>query len=272
MNERVLTAYNKRPRKWIANSLLAAVILFVIGISFVGSTINWFRLENFPANFAVMIKGLVNINWDFFFGINGFEFGEGIIYKTIETIAIAFMGTLLGGLLAIPFGFLAAVNVVGKKWAKVSEAILVMIRVLPEIILAIIIIGGFGMTALAGVLTIGIHSIGMLGKLFAEAIDNMDRGPLEALDSVGANIWQKIRYGIIPSILPDLSSVSLYRFDINVRSASILGILGAGGIGTPLIIAANAWAWDMLGTVLLAVVIMVLIVDFLSSYLRNKLV
>lgn len=145
---------------------------------------------------------------------------------------------------SIPFGFLAAENVVGKKIAKISEVLLLIIRVFPEIILGIIIVKGFGMNALSGILTIGLHSIGMLGKLFSEAIDNMDKSPLEALDSVGANIWQKIRYGVIPNILPDFSSITLYRLDINVRSASILGLVSAGGIGSLLTIASTMWSWE----------------------------
>ena len=156
--------------------------------------------------------------------------------------------------------------------AKISEVILLIIRVFPEIILGIIIVKGFGMNALSGILTIGLHSIGMLGKLFSEAIDNMDKSPLEALDSVGANTWQKIRYGVIPNILPDLSSITLYRLDINVRSASILGLVSAGGIGSLLTIASTMWSWELLGTILIAIILMVMFVDFVSSRLRRKLV
>jgi len=112
----------------------------------------------------------------------------------------------------------------------------------------------------------------MLGKLFSEAIDNMDKSPLEALDAVGANSWQKIRYGIIPQIVPDLSSIALYRLDINVRSATVLGIIGAGGLGASLILAAENWNWDILGTIMIAIIVMVLFVDAISSYLRGKLV
>jgi len=113
--------------------------------------------------------------------------------------------------------------------------------VFPEIVLAIIIVKGFGITPLACVSTIGIHSVGMLGKLFSESIDNMDNGPIEALDASGANIWQKIRFGIMPQIIPELASVSLYRFDISLRSASVLGIVGssAGGFGAQLLLASS---------------------------------
>ena len=95
---------------------------------------------------------------------------------------------------------------------------------------------------------------------------------LIALDSVGANVWQKIRYGVLPKILPDLSSITLYRLDINVRAASILGLVSAGGIGSILTIASSMWSWELLGTILLAVIIMVMLVDFISSSLRKKLV
>jgi phosphonate transport system permease protein len=100
----------------------------------------------------------------------------------------------------------------------------------------------------------------------------MDKAPLEALDAVGANIWVKIRYGIMPQVIAEFSSIALYRLDINVRSATVLGIIGAGGIGASLILASENWNWDILGTILLAIVFMVISVDIISSFLRNKLI
>ncbi len=272
MNPVITDKYNQRPRKWKANLLLGVVFIIVISLSFMGSSINWYRLSNLQYSLGVMIRDIVKIDWNFFFGTGGFDFDQGIVYLTIETLAIAFLGTLIGAILAIPFGLLAAENVVGKKWARVSEGLLVLIRVLPEVILAIILLKGFGMNAFTGALTIGIHSIGMLGKLFAEAVDNMDRSALEALDAVGANTWQKIRFGILPNLLPDFSSITLYRFDINVRSASVLGVISAGGLGAPLLIASTNWSWEMLGSIMVAIIIMVMSVDVLSGYLRKKLV
>lgn len=271
-NQRILVAYGKQPKRWIMNLVFAFALLITIVFSFSGATINWVRLANIGISLGDMFRGIVKIDWDFFFGINGFDFNQGIVYLTLETLAIAFIGTFLGGIIAIPFGFLASENVIGKRWAKVFEIVLLMIRVFPEIILAFILIQGFGMNALSGVLTIGLHSIGMLGKLYAEAIDNMDRSPLEALDSVGANTIQKIRYGILPNIIPDLSSIALYRLDINVRAATILGIVSAGGIGTLLNTAISMWSWPTLGNILLGIIIMVLSVDYLSSKLRSKLI
>ncbi len=265
-------ALKRKPKRWVINLVFVGATVAAMVYSFAGSTINWTRVRTIGISLRVMMEGFADLQWDFFFGTGIFRFEEGVIYLTLVTLAVAFIGTFMGAVLAIPFGFLASHNIVGKRVARIGEAILVIIRVFPEIVLALILLKGFGMNALTGVMTIGIHSIGMLGKLFAEAIDNMDKSPLEALDAVGANAWQKIRYGIIPQVAADVSSITLYRLDINVRSATVLGIIGAGGLGASLILAADSWSWNILGTILLAIVIMVLTVDAISSYLRGKLV
>jgi phosphonate transport system permease protein len=264
--------YSNRPKKWKINLLFFIILVTSLVLSFSGSAINWLRFDNLLINLQIMIESFININVDFLLGRGIYLFEEGVIYLTIETFAIAFVGTTLGALIAIPVSFLAASNIVGKNTARIGESVLVLIRVFPEIILAIILVRGFGINPLTGVITIGIHSVGMLGKLFSETIENMDKSSLEALDSVGANMIQKILYGIIPQILPDISSITLYRLDINVRSATVLGIIGAGGLGAILILAADNWNWDILGTVMIAIVLMVLVVDAISSYLRGKLV
>jgi len=128
------------------------------------------------------------------------------------------------------------------------------------------------MNAFTGVLVIGLHSIGMIGKLFAEMIDNMDKGPIEALDAVGASLWQKIRYAIIPQVAADFSSVALYRLDINVRSATILGVVGAGGIGTLITLAGQNSNWNVMGMIMITIVITVITVDVISAKLREKLI
>ncbi|MFA5649170.1 MAG: phosphonate ABC transporter, permease protein PhnE [Bacteroidales bacterium] len=264
--------YGKQPKRWIINTIFVVLLIVVIIFTFSGSTIKLTRLKNLDYTLGDMFRRIIKIQWDFFFGVGDYQFSQGIVHLVLETFAIGFLGTLFGAILAIPFGFLGAESLVGKKVAKISEVILLIIRVFPEIILAIILVKGFGMNAFSGMLTIGLHSIGMLGKLFSEAIDNMDKSPFEALDSVGANVWQKIRYGVLPNILPDLSSITLYRLDINVRAVSILGLVSAGGIGSILTIASSMWSWELLGTILLAVIIMVMLVDFISSSLRKKLV
>jgi phosphonate transport system permease protein len=262
----------RKPKTWIMNGIFTAIVLIAVIISFQGSSINLLRLQTIGINLRIIGRQMIDINVDFFFGRGVYSFQEGVIYLTIETLAIGFLGTLVGAVLALPFSFLASKNIVGHKVAKVGEAILVAIRVFPEIILALVIVKGFGMNALTGMLTIGIHSIGMLGKLFSGTIDNMDKSSLEALEAVGATTLTKIRYGILPQILADLSSITLYRLDINVRSATVLGIVGAGGLGASMILSAENSNWDILGTIMIAIIIMVLTVDMISSRLRSKLV
>ncbi|HOI47254.1 MAG TPA: phosphonate ABC transporter, permease protein PhnE [Bacilli bacterium] len=265
----------EQPKLWIYNLILAAVIIFLIVYSFTDSQINLSRFANVWPSFKVMINGFANPNTEFLFGLfdaDGSIDKTTIPYLTMQTIAIAFVGTIVASIFALPIAFITAKNVAGKHLSKVGEFILVVIRTFPEIILALILIRVFGIGALTGMLTIGLHSIGMLGKLFAEAIENMDRGPIEALDAVGANLWQKIRYAIIPQVLPDFLSMGLYRFDINVRAATILGVVSAGGLGTPLIFASNEWNWPTLSSILIAIILMVVVVDLVSSKLRAKLV
>lgn len=262
----------KKPKKWITNLIFTFAIIIAIVYSFSDSRINWKRFNSVGSYLNAMLESFADIDVDFLLGTGLYRFEEGVLFLTLETLAIGFLGTLIGAILAIPFSFLASTNIVGPKFAKIGETFLIIIRVFPEIILALILVKGFGMNALTGVLTIGLHSIGMLGKMFAETIDNMDRSSIEALDAVGANVWQKIRYGIIPQIVPELSSVALYRLDINVRSATILGIIGAGGLGATMVLAASNWNWSVLGAIMLSIIVMVLVVDGISSYLRNKLV
>jgi phosphonate transport system permease protein len=138
--------------------------------------------------------------------------------------------------------------------------------------MAILFIKAVGPGPFSGVLALGVHSIGMLGKLFSEAIENMDLKPAESLTACGANEIQKVWFAIIPQVLPEFASFSLYRFEINVRAASILGIVGAGGIGTPLIFALEARAWSRVGVILLGIIIMVTLIDIVSGYIRRKLV
>jgi phosphonate transport system permease protein len=272
MNQAIKKTLSKKPKSYLFYTLLFIAFAMSLWQSFQGATINFLRLESLGINLRIMFEGLIDIQWDFFFGRGVYRFTEGVVYLILQTVAIGFIGTLIGTILAVPFGFLASENLMGKKLASFGDFLLTFIRVFPEIILALIIVKGFGINALTGVLTIGLHSVGMIGKLFSESIDNMDRGPIEAIQSFGGSKVDQARYGIIPQVLPEFISIALYRFDINVRSATVLGIIGAGGIGTSLILASENWNWDILGTILLAIVIMVLSIDFISNFLRKKLI
>lgn len=199
--------------------------------------------------------------------------GEDLIRGLLETFAIAVISTFLSAIFCIPFAFLAAKNIIKiKPVSNISKFILSIIRVFPEIVMAIIFIKAVGPGSFSGVLALGISSIGMMGKLFAEDLENLDLSPSESLVASGANSIKTLMFAVIPQILPTYISLVLYRFELNLRSASILGLIGAGGIGTPLIFALQTRTWDRVGIILIGLIIMVALVDLISGKIRKKLV
>ncbi len=265
--ESVEEAYTSRPRKWILTLIYVAIIvtlLIVFGLDLQHGNPNWIK-------FGKMMDGLFHPNWSYFFGYGSFEFSTSVIYQVIETFAIAFVGTTIASILSIPFGFLASRKMVGK-WAIISEIILIMIRTLPEILLGFIMVKVAGFGARAGVFVLSIHSIGMIGKMYAEQLDLISNDPLEALEACGANFPTKVKLGVVPQVKPNFLSVILYRFDLNIRTASLLGLVGAGGVGYPISVYGDNEHWNSLSAVLLGVIILVIVVDFISSHLRKKLI
>lgn len=188
----------------------------------------------------------------------------------LETIMIAFIGTLLGGVISIPFAFLSSKNIVGEKKSLIGATVITMIRTVPIFIWGIIFIRVQG-GAMAGVLAISISSVGMISKLYIEVIEDIDKGILEALDSTGATAFQKIRYGIIPQLTTNFLSVGIYRFEINVRNATILGLVGAGGIGFTLIDALGSFNFGIVAVSLWGIIPVVLLIEYVSTKVRNKL-
>jgi phosphonate transport system permease protein len=192
------------------------------------------------------------------------------ILKMLETLAIAYAGTFIAAILAIPFGFLAASNM--SKFAKIGKGFLNAVRAFPELVLAIIFVAAVGMGPYAGVLAIGIHSIGMLGKLYAEVVESIDMKVIESLKANGANRLQVMWFGVIPQVIPEFTSYAIYRYEIDVRASTILGIVGAGGIGVPLIFASMQRKWEEVGMMLIVIIIVVTIIDLISAQIRKRIV
>ncbi|MDO1605722.1 phosphonate ABC transporter, permease protein PhnE [Lactobacillus sp. YT155] len=214
--------------------------------------------------------GLFNPDWAYTYDGSG----EDLVNLIIQTLAIAFLGTFISAILSVPFAFWAAhIKKNSSKFrSQTGKIVLTIIRTFPEIVLAIMFIKAVGPGAFAGVLALSIHSIGMLGKLFSEALENADYGPSEAITSAGGNHSQVLFFATLPTVLPEFLSLTLYRFEIAVRSASILGMVGAGGIGTPLIFAIQTRSWSRVGIILIGIIVMVTAIDFISGILRKKLV
>ena len=195
----------------------------------------------------------------------------------LQSLQIAWLGTLIGAVLSLPLGFVAAQNVSGRLGSNAVRQLLNAVRAVPEILLAVVVfipIVGIGGTAgaYAGTLAIGIHSIGTLGKLTAEVVEGIDPGPVEAARATGAGPLQVQRWGVLPQVLPDVIAFWLYRFEINVRASAVLGVLGAGGIGTVLVDALAFRRFDRAGIAIIVIIVVTVLIDAASGWLRRRII
>lgn len=201
-----------------------------------------------------------------------FDFSRGgLWYLIFETICIAFIGTLIGAIVSLPLAFLSSDNIVPKPVALFFQFLILVIRTVPAIVYGLMFIRVTGPGPFAGVMTMTFTSVGMMTKLFQETISNIDTDILEAFESLGIETFGKIRYGIIPQLSASFLSTIIYRFDMNMRDATTLGLVGAGGVGAPLMMAINAYRWNEVGAILISLMVVVLIVEYLSTKLRKKL-
>jgi phosphonate transport system permease protein len=190
-----------------------------------------------------------------------------------ETVAIAFLGTLLAAIIAFPLGFLAAKNVMTQRIVQfLTRRFSDSIRGVDTLIWALIWINVVGLGPFAGVLAIMTSDIGSFSKLFSEAIEAIDRKPGEGVVSTGGSRFHAIRFGIVPQVMPVLISQTLYFFESNTRSATIIGIVGAGGIGLHLAEMIRTYEWDRVAFIILMILVTVAVIDAVSSRLRLALV
>lgn len=190
-----------------------------------------------------------------------------------ESVAIAWIGTVIAAILSFPLAFLAAENLAGRASVGIVRQVLNVFRAVPEIIFAIMLIPILGLGPVAGALAIGISSIGTIGKLTAEIIESIDAGPVQAADAVGANRIQRWRWGVIPQIMPEVIALWLYRFEINIRVSAVLGVVGAGGIGVLLQqLLRITRDWAAAGMVLLVVIAVTILIDFVSGRIRRRII
>jgi phosphonate transport system permease protein len=190
-----------------------------------------------------------------------------------ETLSMAFLGTLLGALFAFPLCFLGAKNITRLPFLRFTvRRGFDIIRAFETLILALIFIRAFGLGPLAGVLAIAIGEIGVLAKLYAEAIENTSNKPVDGVVAAGGSRSQSIRFAVLPQVLPVLLSITLYNFESNVRSGTILGIVGAGGIGFLLADRITAYRWDEAWSIIFLIIAMVYLIDWLSGLIRARFI
>lgn len=254
-----------RNHRYVLSVTVIVLILFIWSLN----TVSFKDVSANGLSIALNIfKGIVTPDLDLLFNFTT----QGVFYLLLQTLAIAFLGTLVGAVLSIPLAFLAASNIVPKPVAWLTRLLLIIIRTIPALVYGLMFIRVSGPGPFAGVLTIGLTSIGMLSKLYVDSIEELDKKVLESMTSLGCNTFEKIRYGIIPQLFSLFLSVTIYRFDMNMREASILGLVGAGGIGAPLIFAMNSYRWNQVGSILIGLVVLILIIEWVSNRLRAKLI
>lgn len=258
--------YARRPRKWWLYLLIVLILFTLIGWS--GSSIEYEGLTVTGRSVAQgVISGVTHPDLKLMFGTGDTD----VPFLLLQTIAIAVLGTLFGAILAIPFAFLASTNILPKPIAYLFRIVILLIRTIPSLVWALMWIRVTGPGAACGVITQSVCSIGMISKMYITAIEDLDTRILESLDAMGCTPFQKIRYGVIPQLTASFISTTIYRFDINLKDATTLGIVGAGGIGASLVQCLNSRRWAMVGAFVWGLMILVLIIEFLSTRIRKKL-
>ena len=195
-----------------------------------------------------------------------------LISAMFETIEIAFLGTFLAIVLSIPLGLFSARNLAPNYFVYlVCKTIVIFFRAIPEFIIAMILVIAIGFGAMPGVLALGLHTMGFLAKFYAEDIEHINKGPIDALKSSGASKSQIISFGVIPQILPSFVANNLYILDRNVRMATMLGIVGAGGIGYELQSSFRMFEYERVSAIIILIFVTIFLIDHFSSFIRSKI-
>ena len=195
-----------------------------------------------------------------------------LIYAMFETIEIAFLGTFIAILLSIPLGLFSARNLAPNYFVYIiCKTIVIFFRAIPEFIIAMILVIAIGFGAMPGVLALGLHTMGFLAKFYAEDIEHINKGPIDALKSSGASKSQIISFGVIPQILPSFVANNLYILDRNVRMATMLGIVGAGGIGYELQSSFRMFEYERVSAIIILIFVTIFLIDYISAFIRSKI-
>lgn len=255
-----------RPRRptnvalWIGVAVTVAILIWAI----IGLDAKWGRLLDAPYDLYTVFRLMfTRMSWS--------DLG-GSLEDMWTSIAMAWLGTMLAACIAVPFGFLAAENLVPRWFSFGMRQVFNVLRSVPEVVLVIAVIPVFGLSKNAGVLALAIGSIGTLSKLCSEVIEGIERGPIEAADAVGATHLQRLRWAVIPQAIPEITAFILYRFEINIRVSAILGVLGIPSIGNRLTQALRFKEWGQAGLALIVVVLATIAIDMISGAIRRRII
>jgi len=275
-----LAALNEAYRKAVARKRLrfalgAAVFLVALVVAAFGAEVNLRTFFTYIGNFISYFDriGKLDSGARVWTDVAEWFWGWRKWLKLLgETLLISYIGTLIGAVNAFLLNFLAAENTSPLPWLRfVIRRLLEFARTVPGIVFALIFVIAFGLGPMAGVLAIAIHSTGALGKLFSEIVENVDMKPLEGVRSTGASWVSCMRFAVLPQVIAGYASYALLRFEINVREASVMGFVGAGGIGQELVVAIRKFYYSDVSAILITIIVTVFIIDIATGWLRGRL-
>jgi phosphonate transport system permease protein len=250
----------KRPTMTLA---VWAVVSMLLVWAYQGAEINFGALLQNRGNIAELASG---------FFPPDFTRWSDYLREMLITIQIAVWGTFLAVMAAVPLGLMGAKNI-GPRWlVLLVRRFMDACRAINEMVFALLFVAAVGLGPFAGVLALFIHTTGVLGKLFSESVEAIDPKPVEGIRSTGASLLAEIRFGVLPQVMPLWSSFALYRFESNVRSATVLGIIGAGGIGQSLYEAIRGFSYPEAAAIMLIIIGCVMALDLLSGQVRKLMV
>ncbi|WFU82286.1 phosphonate ABC transporter, permease protein PhnE [Bradyrhizobium sp. CIAT3101] len=278
--EQQLAALNAAYRQAVARKrlrLMLGLVIFAAALvlAAIGAEVNLRTLFTYFGNFVSYFDRILTLDsgqrvWT---DIGEWLWGWRKWLKMLgETLLISYVGTLIGATFAFVLNFFAAENTSPGPWLRfVVRRLLEFARTVPGIVFALIFVIAFGLGPMAGVLAIAIHSTGALGKLFSEIVENADMKPVEGVRSTGASWLSCMRFAILPQVTAGYASYALLRFEINVREASVMGFVGAGGIGQELVVAIRKFYYSDVSAILLLIIVTVFIIDISTGWLRGRL-
>lgn len=263
MNQEDLAVLRARSKRFKRSLLTGGTVAIVFVASCVISKVDLVELFSSLGNMGEVVGWMFPPDW----GTLG-----SVIEPALQTVEMAFLGTLLGAALSFFVGLSAAGNIAPPWMRRIARGAIQLERALPDLVVILLFVAAVGFGPFAGVISLGVCSIGMLGKLLADAMEEVDPRPLEALESVGATKPQIVRHGILPQVIPTFVADVLYRFDINIRFSVLLGAVGAGGIGFVLVMYMGTNEYPKAMAALIAILLLVLACQELSDILRKRIV
>jgi phosphonate transport system permease protein len=273
----LLAAYDAsvRSRRWHTFVVIACVIV-AMALSSVSAEISPAKLADNIGRFTSYIDRLLHLESGAWVWTDPAEWYWGIarwLRLLGESLLMAYVGTALGAIAALVLCFLAAANVAPNPWLRVAvRRFCELCRTVPLLVYALLFVIAFGLGPMAGVLAVVIHTMGALGKLFAEVVENVDMKPVEGVASTGASWTTAMRYGALPQTMSNFVSYTLLRFEINVRESAVMGFVGAGGIGQDLIEAIRKFYYSDVSAILVLILVTVAVIDTLTSKVRHHLI